>query len=157
MSYDLHGTWDSSNPIGPYVYAHTNLTEIKLALDLFWREGISPDAINLGLAFYGRSFKLKDPSCSDPGCGFEGPGDEGRCTDTPGILSYREINELRGPASTFEGSFTVHDKEAGVNYMVYGENQENCESTSVRLGCALQLIASFRGLLRHEGDVRAKD
>ncbi|KAJ4199396.1 hypothetical protein NW767_008204 [Fusarium falciforme] len=125
MSYDLHGTWDSSNPIGPYVYAHTNLTEIKLALDLFWREDISPDIINLGLAFYGRSFKLKDPSCSDPGCGFEGPGEEGRCTKTAGILSYREINELRGPASTYKGSYTVHDKEAGVNYMVYGENLEN--------------------------------
>ncbi|KAJ4244051.1 hypothetical protein NW762_014664 [Fusarium torreyae] len=125
MSYDLHGTWDSSNPVGPYAYAHTNLTEIKLSLDLFWREDIKPDMINLGLAFYGRSFKLKDPSCSDPGCEFKGAGDKGRCTDTKGILSYREINEKRGPAGTFEGSFTMHDKDAAVNYMVFGDNLDD--------------------------------
>jgi chitinase len=35
MSYDLHGTWDSTNRyLGPYVNAHTNLTEIDLALQL---------------------------------------------------------------------------------------------------------------------------
>ncbi|EEU41819.1 uncharacterized protein NECHADRAFT_53983, partial [Fusarium vanettenii 77-13-4] len=37
MSYDLHGIWDANNPIGSKVLAHTNLTEIDLALDLFWR------------------------------------------------------------------------------------------------------------------------
>jgi chitinase len=36
MSYDIHGAWDSLNPIGSYVHAHTNLTEIDLALQLFW-------------------------------------------------------------------------------------------------------------------------
>lgn len=34
MSYDLHGVWDSSDPIGNQVLAHTNLTEIDQALDL---------------------------------------------------------------------------------------------------------------------------
>lgn len=50
MAYDLHGTWDSDDPIGPYVYAHTNLTEIEMALDLFWRSNINPSKIVLGLA-----------------------------------------------------------------------------------------------------------
>ncbi len=34
MAYDLHGVWDSSDPIGNQVLAHTNLTEIDQALDL---------------------------------------------------------------------------------------------------------------------------
>lgn len=34
MSYDLHGVWDSENPIGSQVLSHTNLTEIDLALEL---------------------------------------------------------------------------------------------------------------------------
>lgn len=34
MSYDLHGVWDSTDPIGNQVLAHTNLTEISDALDL---------------------------------------------------------------------------------------------------------------------------
>lgn len=41
MTYDLHGTWDSTNPVGNHVLAHTNLTEIKQALDLFWRVSAS--------------------------------------------------------------------------------------------------------------------
>jgi chitinase len=36
MTYDLHGEWDRNNPIGSIVQAHTNLTEIELALELFW-------------------------------------------------------------------------------------------------------------------------
>jgi hypothetical protein len=36
MTYDLHGTWDSDNPIGNIVQGHTNLTEIGQALELFW-------------------------------------------------------------------------------------------------------------------------
>jgi GH18 family chitinase len=36
MSYDLHGEWDRNNPIGSIVQAHTNLTEIQYALELFW-------------------------------------------------------------------------------------------------------------------------
>jgi chitinase len=43
MSYDLHGTWDSSNPIGNQVLGHTNLIEIKLAAELLWRVGVKPD------------------------------------------------------------------------------------------------------------------
>lgn len=50
MAYDLHGRWDRDDPVGPYVYAHTNLTEIDEALDLFWRNDIDPSKISLGLA-----------------------------------------------------------------------------------------------------------
>ena len=72
MSYDLHGVWDSTDPIGSHTLAHTNLTEIKLALDLFWRNDVPAAKLNLGLGFYGRSFQLADPSCYQPGCLFKG-------------------------------------------------------------------------------------
>ena len=56
MTYDLHGTWDSTDKyIGSIINAHTNLTEIDLALDLLWRNDIDPDQVVLGLGFYGRS------------------------------------------------------------------------------------------------------
>jgi chitinase len=45
MTYDLHGTWDSTDKfIGPIVNAHTNLTEIDLTMDLFWRNNVSRSA-----------------------------------------------------------------------------------------------------------------
>jgi chitinase len=123
MSYDLHGIWDDWNPIGPYVYAHTNLTEIDLALDLFWRNGIDGSRINLGLGFYGRSFKLTDPSCIRPGCHFSGPADEGPCTKSAGVLSFREIQEILKDDKLRGEHF--YDEEAAVNYMTWG--QDNCE------------------------------
>jgi len=59
MTYDLHGTWDRDvKSIGNIVQAHTNLTEINMALSLLWRNNIDPANVNMGLGFYGRSMCL---------------------------------------------------------------------------------------------------
>jgi chitinase len=84
MSYDLHGVWDSSNPIGSIVQGHTNLTEIKMAAELFWRVNIPPSKLSLGFGFYGRAFTLADPSCTSPGCAFSSGARPGVCTGTSG-------------------------------------------------------------------------
>jgi len=78
MTYDLHGVWDADDPIGAQVLAHTNLTEIDQGLDLLWRNGVDPSKVNLGLAFYSRTFQLQDPSCTVPGCPFSGGGMAGK-------------------------------------------------------------------------------
>lgn len=62
MAYDLHGIWDANSPIGSTVLAHSNLTEINLALNLVWRNQVPAEKLVLGLGFYGRSFQLVDPS-----------------------------------------------------------------------------------------------
>ncbi|KAF5244294.1 hypothetical protein FANTH_7804 [Fusarium anthophilum] len=118
MSYDLHGVWDGDNPIGKHVLSHTNLTEIDLALDLFWRTNVEPSKIVMGLGFYGRSFTLASSSCWKPGCAFTGPGTAGPCTNTAGILSYREIKDIvkRTDATSYL------DKEAACRYLVYDDN-----------------------------------
>ncbi|KAB2570582.1 Killer toxin subunits alpha/beta [Lasiodiplodia theobromae] len=123
MSYDLHGVWDRGTPIGSYIWPHTNLTEVDEALDLFWRNDISPSIINLGLGFYGRTFKLETPLCSKPGCKFGGPAGRGLCTQEAGILSYREIREIIKEVSIYGG--VTYDEEAAVNYFTYGRNQGN--------------------------------
>ena len=67
ISYDIHGTWDGGSEwTEAVVQPHTNLTEIDSGLDLIWRSGVGPGQIVLGLAFYGRSFELADPSCTEP-------------------------------------------------------------------------------------------
>ncbi|KAJ9217970.1 CAZyme family GH18 [Paecilomyces variotii] len=117
MAYDLHGTWDRDDPIGPYVYAHTNLTEITEALDLFWRNDIDPSKINLGLAFYGRTFELSTPLCATAGCEWKGPAPKGDCTGTAGILSYREIQAI-----VAQSDISPHyDEDAGVYSITYGK------------------------------------
>lgn len=127
MSYDLHGIWDEKNEIGKQILAHTNLTEVEEALQLFWRSNVNPAMINLGVAFYGRSYKLADASCTKPGCRFSGPGDKGECSNTAGYLSYREIMEKIKEAGN--SADQMWDKEAGVKMLVYNSN--NCEFTII--------------------------
>ncbi|KAI1827703.1 glycosyl hydrolases family 18-domain-containing protein [Xylaria intraflava] len=122
MSYDLHGTWDAASKfVGPFVAPHTNLTEIDMGLDLLWRAGVRPDKIVLGLAWYGRSFTLKDPSCNTPNgvCQFSGGANAGPCSDTIGILDYGEISDV-----VIKNNLNpIWDKDAAVKWITWDSNQ----------------------------------
>ncbi|KAJ5600690.1 hypothetical protein N7450_001757 [Penicillium hetheringtonii] len=126
MSYDIHGTWDgNSEYTSSVVNPHTNLTEISSGLDLLWRNNIDPSKVLLGLGFYGRSFTLKDSSCTTPGCSFDtsayegGGATPGQCTGTSGILSDYEISRV----ITKYNPDVVYNEEAAVNWMTWNENQ----------------------------------
>ena len=119
MTYDLHGTWDSTDKfIGPIVNAHTNLTEIDQTMDLFWRNKIDPVKIVMGLGFYGRSFTLSDPSCTTAGCGFSGGGNPGPCSASAGTLMFAEIQDIIAG-----GAVVTLDKAAAVKTVVWNSNQ----------------------------------
>ncbi|KAL5349117.1 hypothetical protein ACLOAV_005405 [Pseudogymnoascus australis] len=95
MSYDMHGSWDIDNEwLGPWANSHTNMTDIQLALDLLWRNDISPSKVTMGMAFYSRSFTLTDPACSDPGCRVSSGGNAGEYSDTVGVLLHPEIQNI---------------------------------------------------------------
>ncbi|PSR77531.1 glycoside hydrolase superfamily, partial [Coniella lustricola] len=120
MTYDIHGTWDGTNPYTQaVVQAHTNLTEIDEALDLLWRNDIDSSKVVLGLGFYGRSFTLADPSCTTPGCAFSGGGNPGECTENSGTLSYAEIQDT----ITDNDLTPILDKDAAVKYITWDSNQ----------------------------------
>lgn len=115
MSYDLHGTWDSPAVVG----AHTNLTEIAEGMKLLWRNGINPAKVNLGLAFYGRSFTLSNPACAITGCPFSAGGTPGQCTGVSGMLSSAEINRLIAAG----GVTVTANQAAAVQIATWGTNQ----------------------------------
>ncbi|MCJ1474244.1 hypothetical protein MMC13_002902 [Lambiella insularis] len=137
MTYDLHGVWDATDPIGAIVQGHTNLTEIKLAAELFWRVGISPADLVLGFGFYGRSFTLADSSCTTPGCAFSGASNPGPCTATGGILGYYEILGIlnQNPSIT-----PVQDTTDTVMYFTFDKNQwvsfDNKDTFQQKVDCA---------------------
>ena len=119
MTYDIHGVWDASiDSLGPIAQAHTNLTEIKMGLELLWRNNINPARVVLGLGFYGRSFTMKDPGCMAAGCEFSEGANGGACTGTPGVLSAAEINEVIA-----NGASVIHDDAAAVKIVTWDSNQ----------------------------------
>lgn len=121
MTYDLHGAWDASNPIGSIVQGHTNLTEIKSAIELFWRVQIPPSKIVMGFGFYGRSFTLSSPDCSSPGCSFSGPSKPGSCSNTSGIMAHYEIQRILQESSS--SIKPIQDKDAAVMHFTFDNDQ----------------------------------
>ncbi|KAG5290027.1 class V chitinase [Histoplasma ohiense] len=127
MTYDIHGTWDGNSKwTQSVVNPHTNLTEISAGLDLLWRNSVPPEKVSLGLAFYGRSFTLADPSCSTPGCPFKrvdnetaGGAQPGLCTLNSGTLSNYEINRVLKEQSPE----VIYNKASGVNWISWDKDQ----------------------------------
>lgn len=120
MSYDLHGTWDMGNQwTGAFLDAHTNLTEIETALDLLWRNNITASKVNMGMAFYGRTFTLASSSCAEPGCTYLSAGDAGDCSGQAGILFNNEITQIIS-----DNNLTpVLDKDAAVKTITWNSDQ----------------------------------
>ncbi|KAL5340440.1 hypothetical protein BJX70DRAFT_396691 [Aspergillus crustosus] len=120
MTYDIHGVWDASNKnTGPYIRPHTNITEIKLGLDLLWRNNVDPFHVNFGLGWYGRSFTLKDPTCNQPDCVFSYGGKPGECTNSAGTLSIAEIQRI----ITKNNLTPTIDAEAAVKWISWDSDQ----------------------------------
>ncbi|KAK2841524.1 hypothetical protein FQN49_006173 [Arthroderma sp. PD_2] len=119
MTYDIHGVWDSTvKSLGPYAYAHTNLTEIQMGLELLWRNNINPGRVVMGLGFYGRSFTMKDPNCLEAGCPFKDGARGGACTGTPGVLAAIEINDI-----IKKGAKITLDETAAVKIVTWDTDQ----------------------------------
>ncbi|QIW94573.1 hypothetical protein AMS68_000091 [Peltaster fructicola] len=119
MTYDLHGTWDSTDPyIGSIVQSHTNLTEIDQTMDLMWRNQIDPGKVVMGTGFYGRSFTLSDPSCKTAGCAFSGGGNPGPCSVSAGTLMFSEITDIIAAGAT-----VTLDKQAASQIVTWDNNQ----------------------------------
>lgn len=93
MAYDLHGPWEAST-LGALVRPQTSIVDINSTMLPLWFDAVSPAKINLGIAYYGRGFTLSNTSCTDVGCPYTGASNPGPCTDSAGLLSLREINEI---------------------------------------------------------------
>lgn len=103
MTYDLHGQWDWDNSWSDNgcdgsacLRSHVNYTEIENSLSMITKAGVPNSKIVAGLASYGRSFEMVDPTCHGPECKFTGPDSgatPGECTKTPGYIANAEISE----------------------------------------------------------------
>ncbi|PHH90082.1 hypothetical protein CDD83_4590 [Cordyceps sp. RAO-2017] len=130
MTYDLHGQWDYGNkwstpgcPTGDCLRSHVNDTATRDALSMITKAGAPSNKVVVGVASYGRSFKMAQAGCTGPMCRFTGTprtshAAKGRCTDTSGYISNAEIAEIiQG------GRVNKQWKEAGSSMMVYNDTE----------------------------------
>ncbi|XP_068186402.1 acidic mammalian chitinase-like isoform X2 [Antennarius striatus] len=96
MTYDFHGTWESTTGHHSPLYKNVQDTgdHVYLNTDFamrYWRDkGISVDKLNMGFATYGRTFHLSSQS-TQVGAPVSGPGSAGPFTREAGFMSYYEI------------------------------------------------------------------
>lgn len=88
MSYDIHGVWDNPQIVG----ANTDMPSIFDSVQYFLDNGVQPSKLVLGLAAYGHTYTLTDPSCSTVGCPFSSAG-PGGCAGAPGFMPYFSITK----------------------------------------------------------------
>ncbi|KAH6671248.1 glycoside hydrolase superfamily [Halenospora varia] len=94
MAYDLHGSWDTDvKTLGSLVRGQTDIRDISSDTLPLWFAGLNPAKINFGTAYYGRGYTLADPSCSHLLCPFKDASKPGSCTNFPGVMSLREIEQ----------------------------------------------------------------
>ncbi|KAJ4250226.1 hypothetical protein NW762_012041 [Fusarium torreyae] len=135
MTYDLHGQWDYGNEFanpgcenGNCLRSHINRTETKNSLSMVTKAGVPAEKIIVGIASYGRSFRMADKSCTGPQCLFTGSFEEseaepGQCTGTGGYISNAELDEIYELANRDASGFSAkrwHDTKTHSDIMTYG-------------------------------------
>lgn len=136
MTYDLHGQWDYDSKwaspgcsTGNCLRSHVNITETHTALSMVTKAGVKTNQLMLGVSSYGRSFKMKDPSCTGVNCLFTGSptvsdAEKGTCTDTGGYISDAELRSLIAAEALEEGGIvnTWYDDKSASDIMTWRGN-----------------------------------
>ncbi|KAI0213288.1 Acidic mammalian chitinase [Lamellibrachia satsuma] len=97
MAYDLHGSWEHFTGLNSPLYGRRNETGLQATLNQDWavhywlKNGADSSKFLLGLAMYGRTFTLADPTKHGLGDAATSAGQAGKYTDTAGFLSYYEV------------------------------------------------------------------
>lgn len=119
-AYSFSSTSDGC-PGGNCLRSHINKTETASALAMITHAGVQAGKVVVGMALYGRSFKMTTPGCYGQDCTYVGKASgatPGRCTGTAGYISNFEIRDL---IETFDNVQQYSSDEGGI--LVYNSVQ----------------------------------
>jgi len=108
MTYDYHGgAWETNMPVQVHtpVLDCSNKTHFDMtgAVDHYLSQGVPAKKLMIGLATYGRTFKVGSSS-DGLGSPSMGPGTIGDCSQNSGVLTYFEIERALKSAIVEETS-----------------------------------------------------
>jgi len=114
MSYDIHGSWD--NVAG----SNTDLEYIANTVEnSVLNRGVEGDQLVFGMAAYGRSMQLVEPSCTTAGCPIDGAGFAG-CSGELGFSPYFELKEEYVDKGNYE-SLLINERTGSMEMVVDGD------------------------------------
>lgn len=137
MTYDLHGTWDNyadhHAPLfkRPFDTGATQNLHSDGALSYWISKGAPASKIIFGIPFYGRNFRLANPSNTQPRAPIAGAGMVGPYTKEAGFVAYFEICRWLQ-----EGGWQELQDPAGSPYIVKGDQwigYDTVESVAVKM------------------------
>lgn len=137
MTYDLHGDWEGRLGHNSPLYAKsTDVGDDKMrnmdwAANFWVQMGFPREKLLLGLAAYGRSFRLSDQSSHGVGSPSMGPGSAGMSTKEPGFLAYYEVCQ-----NLSSGAQRFWDVEQKVPHFIHGDmwvGYDDAESFTIKL------------------------
>ncbi|TFK69200.1 glycoside hydrolase [Pluteus cervinus] len=119
MSYDYHGPWDTAVPgEDSTAKPHTSVKDIEDSVKLYTRAGVDLSKVNLGLAWYGRTYNVG--SCKGMGCKMTGGGAPGSCTGESGVVSQLEVwND--NPKPTLDTNSQTYWYNKGNDFITYDD------------------------------------
>lgn len=129
MTYDYHGSWESSTGHNAPLYAADGLS-VSDTVEAYLNAGAVPEKLNLGLAFYGRGWGgTQGGSPGQPGTALNGTG-YGVGTWEGGVFDYWD---LRTNYEGKNGYVRYYDEQARVPYLSDGSTFISYDDTqSVR-------------------------
>ncbi|XP_071946190.1 chitotriosidase-1-like [Antedon mediterranea] len=125
VSYDLHGSWDSTVGHHNALYSHDSSANNR-KLTIIWaaekwlNAGTPRNKLVIGLATYGRSFRLSNSSETSLGSAANGGGDQGKHTREAGFLSYYEICQMISSGGTSVDSPSAESPSIAAPYAYKG-------------------------------------
>ncbi|ESO03351.1 hypothetical protein HELRODRAFT_173643 [Helobdella robusta] len=133
MSYDYHGAWDTVTGHSSPLYSTPNDTWcLDFSAKYLVSKGVDPQKLNIGMATYGRCFRLKNDQKNSIGDDVIGPCDAGMYTREAGFLAYYEICKLLKEPKTISHWSDVHQAP----YLVSGDTwvgYDNEESLKLKV------------------------
>ncbi|XP_052821901.1 acidic mammalian chitinase [Octopus bimaculoides] len=97
MTYDFHGAWQNKTSHHSPLYARPDEEGDERKSNMAWASkywvklGCPSHKLNIGLALYGRGYRLKNPLDSRAGAMADGPSTARRFSTENGFISYYEV------------------------------------------------------------------
>ncbi|KAL5018332.1 hypothetical protein ScPMuIL_004054 [Solemya velum] len=122
MTYDFHGGWDPIAGHNSPLYPRSDETGYDRYLNMdsasrYWIQlGCPKEKLVIGMAMYGRSFRLESENNTGIGAPIKGKGTPGNYTREKGFLAYYEVCQMQR-----NGGQVYRAPEQKVPYIVKGD------------------------------------